>query len=157
MSMFDRLRNPQTQIDWQHIQREARRSSNRIRGCMKHLWDSLPDEEKKAAYAERMSLQETDGRKGYSINAELLDHLIDLGIEVPWAEGENRMEEMRKEAAAALDNEQLDAAAEHVDEDEICDDIVLHEYKAEPSAWPAWLGVAAGVACIGLAVNLLRR
>jgi hypothetical protein len=93
---------------------------------------------------------------------ELLDSLKDLGIEITPLHGDDFIAE-----APEVSDEQIDATDERVDEptsdrqreDDVCWEAVRDRIaagKRQESAWPKWLGVAAGVICVGLATRLVR-
>lgn len=172
----------------------------RFMACLantKVQWDELLDEEKANILGEQVVIRDAEGKTSHFSAAELLDGLKSLGIDVPWADGENRLEKPRKKDAAEDENddEEMLKLADEADlsgsiQEEVIEtdleelekiaeataavfeetDVALkdasarleallkqEEHQDEPSVWPKWLGVAAGVACAGLAVNWMRK
>ena len=79
----------------------------RFMACLanaKVQWDDLLDEEKANILGEQVVIRDAEGKASHFSAAELLDSLKSLGIDVPWADGENRMERPRKKKAAEDEN-----------------------------------------------------
>jgi phosphoglycolate phosphatase-like HAD superfamily hydrolase len=108
-------------------------------------------------------LEDAEGNKHTFSMAALLDG---LNADVAWADGESNTEESRKKNAVEDENNHeevlmledepadTDTAENTMDAVTYCNDTSAQE---ESSDWTKWLGIAAGVACAGLAVNWMRK